>query len=166
MLVANEHSIAFHHHFHLTKIIANQGAATTHDIEDAVGKTDARTDFHTSCDDMYFGLDVILFQKTVQYIWIGGGNLFPIKPFYTRIVDALGNGEAQPTFAESQMLDDGSIFMPFHKFIFTNHANVGNSTCHTLRNVVVAQVEHFQWEIRGMDQKGALAGADFYIGFT
>ena len=49
-------------------------------------------------------------------------------------------------------LTDLRIFMTLHKLIFAYHANIGHTTGHTLGDIVIAKIKHFEWEIRGLHQ--------------
>ena len=67
------------------------------------GKPEARRDFAVSCyklaevyrtcDDMNLSLNAFLIEEMLQDTRVTGGNLLAIKPFYTLIVDFLGDGE-------------------------------------------------------------------------
>ena len=104
---------------------------------------------------MNVGVDTFLLQETAEDIGVGGGNFLTIEPFQTWVVDTLGDGQTQPALTEAQSRDDLRILVAFHELVFAHHTNVGHTACHTLRDVIITQVQHFEGEVRRLDQQCA-----------
>ena len=145
--VADEQGLAPHHYLHLAQVVAYQCGAAADDVEDAVGESDARTDFHRPRDDVNFCLDAVLVEEVAEYGRIARGNLLAIEPLYALIVDFLGDGQRQTALREAQARDNLGILAALHKFVLAHHADVGHTAGYALRNVVVAEIEHLQGEV-------------------
>ena len=81
-----------HHHFHFAQIIADQRRAAGNDVEDAVGQSDARADFHRTCNDVNLAVHTHLLHVVAQNVRIRSGNLFAVKPVDATILNLLGDG--------------------------------------------------------------------------
>ena len=148
ILVTDEQGLALHHHFHLAQVVAYQGRAAANDIKDTVGQTDTRTDLHATGNHMDVGIDSLLIQESAEDKGVGGSNLLTVEPLQSWILDALGDGQTQTALAEAQTLDDFSILVAFHELIFAYHTDIGHATGHTLRNIIITQVQYFEGEVR------------------
>ena len=138
--MAYQQCLALHHHFHLAQIVANQRGATAHNIEDGIGQTYARTYLHTAGDNVHLGIQMVVGQEFPQYHRVARGNGLPVKPLQTLIVGILGNSQRQSATAETQSRYDFGLGTTLHIFVLAHNTNVGNARCHTLRNVIVAQI--------------------------
>ena len=150
--IAHEQSLALHHHFHLFEVVADESRARANDVEDAISKTDARTNLYATCDDMDIGFDAVFVHKLAQDVRIAGGYLAVVEPLKASIVCLLRDSKRQATFAETEMRYNLCIFATLHKFVFANYADVGNSVGYALRNIIVAKIKHFEWEVGTLHQ--------------
>ena len=165
MLVANQEGLALHHHFHLAQVVAHQRRTAAHDVENAIGKTNARRYLHTAGNHVNLDVDAFLFHETAKDVGVGGGYLLALKPLQAIIVFFLGNGKRQTAAAETKTAHDVGLLAPLLKLVLAHYTNIGHATGHTLWNVVVAEIKHFEGKIGRLHQKGALAGTDFDVGF-
>ena len=136
----DEQSFALHHHFYLTEIIANEGRTTADDIEDTIGKTDARTDFHRTSDDMNLSINTFLCHELTEDVGIGSGNLLTIKPLHALIVDFFRDGKGETAFGKTQTRNNLRILTTLYKFVFTHYADICHTTGYTLWDVVITQI--------------------------
>ena len=127
VLVAYEQCLAVHHDFHFAQVVADQRRTAGHNVEDAVSQSDARADFHGTCDDVNLALNTLFLHIVAQYVGVGGGNLLAVEPVDPTILNLLGNGQRQAALRETKTRNDVSILATLYKFVFAHYADVGNS---------------------------------------
>ena len=154
--VGDEQRLALHDDGHLLQVIANQGGTGAYDIENTVGQPDTGRDFHRTGNDMDVSLHPVFLHEFFQDIGIGSGYLLAFEPRKAGIIHSLGDGQRKAALAEAQTAYHHGILLSFHKFVFAHDTQVGHSSRHGLRNIVVAQVKHLDGEIGGLHQQGAL----------
>ena len=159
--VGNEHSLALHHHFHLTQIIAHECAAAGHNIENGVRQPDSRANLHRTCDNMYVSRNMIGLHESSQDVGIRSCNLASLKPLEARILDGFGNGQREPTATETQRTHHVCLLLPLFELVLSHNSQISHARCHTLRDVIVAQIEHFDGEIAALHEQRTLAAAHF-----
>ena len=165
VLVANEQCFRLHHYLDLFQAVAHQGRTRANDVEDSIGQSDTRRNLYRTGNDVYLGTYALLFQEARKDAGIGSGNGFAFEPLQTGILDILGHGQRQTATAEAQSAYDFGIFVLFGILVFAHNTDVGNAGGYGLRDVVVAQEEHFDGEIRRLYQKCALGGTQLDIRF-
>ena len=145
--ITNEHGFAFHNNFHLPKVVADEGRTAAHDVKNAIGQTDSRTDFNRARNYMNISLYSSFEHEVAKYVGIGSRNFPPIKPIEPGVVDFFRNGQTEPASAETETGNDLSVFVALHELIFSYDPNVGYTVGHTLWDIIVTQIEDFQRKV-------------------
>ena len=91
--------------------------------------------------------DTVLVKKPFQDARIRGRYLLPIKPLQSFVVGFLMNSQRETAFAETQPSDDVSFLIALHKLIFSYYTQIGHTSCHALRYIVIAQEKHLYRKI-------------------
>ena len=111
---------------------------------------------------MYVGLDVVVVQETAQDVGIRGGYLLSLKPTQARVLHRLGDGQRHAALGKTQRTDDVGLLLALLKLVPAHYAQVGNSGCHTLGYIVIAEVQDLYGEICALHQQCALACTHLY----
>ena len=114
---------------------------------------------------MNIGIHPMLLHEAPEDIGIGGGYLAAFKPLQPFIFHGLGDGQAEPAFAEAQGSHHTGILGPLLKFVLSHYTKVSHTAGHTLRDVIIAQVKDFHWKITALHQKGTLAATHLDVCF-
>ena len=111
---------------------------------------------------MDFGRYAFLPEKTRQDDRIGRGDAFAFEVRQAVVRLRLRDGQRQPALAESEPVDDFHVETFLLDFVQADDSQIGHAHRHGLRNIVVAQVEHFQREAVAAREQLALAVLDRY----
>ena len=145
--VADEQSLALHHHLNLSKIVADQSRTRTYNIENTVSQTDARTDFYRTRNDMDVGIDVVLLHKLAQDVRVRSSNLLAVEPLQSRIINLLRNGEAQAALAETQTVNNLRILSTLNKLVLAHDSDICHTRGYALRNIIITKVENLERKV-------------------
>ena len=143
----NEHRLRFHHGFHFGEIVAHQCATRRHDVENGIGKTDTRGDFHRTCNHVYVSFNAVFLEKLIENHRVGGSNLAVVEPCKSGVFDILGNCKRQAAAAKAERTHNLHIALFFHHLVKSHDADVGSARRHRIGDVVVAEEKEFYREI-------------------
>ena len=149
----NQHRLGEKDLLDLSQSVGNQRPAGGDDVEDGVGDVGCRGDFHRTGDHLDAGLDALLLQPALQDAGVGGGDALALEPLRTVIVHGLGDGQGDAAAAEAEFLLDLDVEAALLDLVQAHDAQSGGAAGHDLRNVVVAHIEDFQGEVRGLGQE-------------
>ena len=97
---------------------------------------------------MNLGLDALPFQKIGQGIGVRRGDLLPLEIGQTLVGDIPGNGHRHPAAGKAEREHPPVARTFFDLGILPQDSDVRHPVAHVLRNIGIAQVQHFQREVR------------------
>ena len=155
--VANEQCLTLCYNLHLTQVVAYKCAARAYNIKYSICHADTRTNLHTTSNDMYVGLYIMLSKILAQNIGVRRSDALVVKPMRTCVFHFFRNGKRKTTLAKTKMRQNLHILATLHILVLTNNTNVGYTRSYTLRDIVIAQEKYLEWKIRRLCNKGAFA---------
>ena len=99
---------------------------------------------------MNVGCNAVFLQVAAQDRGIGSGNLFAIEPLQTIVAATFWNGKGEAALAEAERTHHFSILSPFLILVLAHNSKVGHTACHTLWDVVIAQIKHLDGEVTAL----------------
>ena len=110
-------------------------------------------------------VDPVSLEKTRQDDGVGRRHPFAVEIADPVVRVGFRAGERNAAFAESELVGDFYVEPFLFHFVETDDPDVGDAHRNGLRNVVVAQVQHFERKIVAARQQLAFAFFDRYARF-
>ena len=108
---------------------------------------------------MNIGYQSFFFEEATQDIGIGSGNLLALEPLQTIIAATFRHSQGETALAEAKRTHHFRILSPFLILVLTDYSEVSHTTCHTLRDVIIAKIKHLDWEVAALYQECSFAAA-------
>ena len=109
---------------------------------------------------MYFGVDALFGEEPREDVGVGGGDALAAEIIQPFVCHRAFHGQREAAAPEPEVHDlfDGEAFLG--DLVQPHDPQIGDAHGHGLRDVVVAQVEHFQREAPGARDEFAFAFGD------
>ena len=118
---------------------------------------DGRCDLHRSLDGVDLGFDALPCEISAQDVGIGGCDAPSAEVVGARVVGRVGDGQREAAGAESERHRLFDVVSLFGHLVLADDTQVGDAHRDGLRDVVVAQEEHFERKSFGAGDEPAFA---------
>ena len=158
--VGDQHRLGIKDLLDFDQPVRDERAARRYDVEDRIGHPDRRGDLHGTLDGVYFGVDALFGEEPREDVGVGGGDALAAEIIQPFVCHRAFHGQRDAAVPEPEIhrLLYAESFL--RHFVQPHDAQVGDAHRHGLRDVVVAQVEHFQREAPGARDEFAFAFGD------
>ena len=157
-----EHGLRFEYALHLLQAVRYERSARRNDIEYRVGNTSRRSYLDRAGYNLQLGIDTLLLEIAAQDRGVRRSDTLATEILHARIFVTLGYCERYAAAAETQTCDYLDIKAALGHLVQSDDTERGRAVGYDLRDIVIAQVEHLDGEIRRLRQELALGLVDIY----